>query len=112
MVQTIRVPGAIDLSRHRIAVGDTTAFVTKINTTQQVLEEFSTELSDMAYDLQQVSIVATQVISAAQAAAADLQSTRDLMDVNLSPAVDSALARIAAVEPVTEADLHAHSLYF
>jgi hypothetical protein len=52
MVQTVRVPEIIDLSGHRIAVGDTTAFVTKINTTQQVFEQFSNDLGGTVTDLQ------------------------------------------------------------
>lgn len=109
---TVRVPTPLDLTQQRLSVGDTFQFITKINVTQEKFEAFSSELTTFVNDLQQLADVSNLAIETAEAAAQDLQTVRDYMDVNLNPALEAALERIREEQPVTEEDLHAHALYF
>ncbi len=51
MALSIRIPDALDFTAYRLAVGDTTALITKITSTQADLENFSTGLNNYTTDL-------------------------------------------------------------
>ena len=124
---TIRVPGVVDLTQYRVQVGDTVAFIEKINGTQSDLENWAEQLTWCATDLQttadQIGTRHTEIVQVGQQVAEDAQEVRDQMNTALSPAVAAAvdavataeaaaILRIDSVEPVSEADLHARALYF
>lgn len=78
MAVTIRVPGTIDLTDQRIQVGDTVAFIEKMNATQQKLEAWTSQdwnnfVADVSAAAQAISSDADAVASAAQQVAANAQ---------------------------------------
>ena len=55
MDKTIRVPDPVDLTEHRINVGDTTQFIAKFNRTQGDLEQFSGQLGGFSEDVARIA---------------------------------------------------------